>query len=293
MKREDRSKQSAHAMGIDVGATLIKTARLRDGDDSPTLGTESMDQLDALAAALDSQYPAQLVLTGGGATELVRRLRGAPRTIGEFEAWGRGASGLLKDMGLDPTEPYLLVSIGTGCSALRVEGESVTRVGGTALGGGTLLGLGMALLGTRDYDEICNLALGGDRRNVDLLVGDIGGGDNIALARDLNAASFAKLARNDSEPTTRREDLADALLGLLGENIGLICAGLAATAGVSRVVFGGSALRATPSLVNLLEAITRLHGFEPVLLREGEYAGSLGALALAVEAGKPGGRNPR
>ena len=37
---------------------------------------------------------------------------------------------------------------------LLVEPERATRVGGTALGGGTLLGLGSALVGTADFDEL-------------------------------------------------------------------------------------------------------------------------------------------
>lgn len=279
-------------MGIDVGATLIKTALLHSGADTPTLSIEPVERLDALAATVESQDPAQLVLTGGGAYELVEHLRGEAKTVSEFDAWARGASGLLDRMGLGATEPYLLVSIGTGCSALRVEGDEVTRVGGTALGGGTLLGLGAVVLGTSNYDEISALALRGDRRNVDLLVGDIGGGANIALARDLNAASFAKLAWGDGNLAARHDDLAHALVGLLGENIGLICAGLAGAAGVDRIVFGGAALRAIPYLGTLLDAITRLHGLEPVMLQDGEYVGSLGALAMALAAGESENPNP-
>ena len=38
-------------------------------------------------------------------------------------------------------------------------------------------------------------------------------------------------------------DLAGALIALVGENVGLICVGLAKAAGVERIVYGGTTLR--------------------------------------------------
>ncbi|MFV1959295.1 MAG: FGGY family carbohydrate kinase, partial [Planctomycetota bacterium] len=47
--------------------------------------------------------------------------------------------------------------VGTGTSILRVEDGQATRLGGTALGGGTVLGLGVALTGCESYEELCAL----------------------------------------------------------------------------------------------------------------------------------------
>ena len=60
-------------------------------------------------------------------------------------------------------------------------GRQVARVGGTALGGGTLRGLGRLLLGTDDHERLVALAATGDRRRVDLLVGDLYRPGGIAL----------------------------------------------------------------------------------------------------------------
>jgi pantothenate kinase len=70
-------------------------------------------------------------------------------------------------------------------------------------------------------------------------------------------------------------------MGLVGENIALICGGLAAATQVTRIVFGGSTLRANPTLVDVLREITRALGREPTFLSHGEHAGALGALLLA------------
>jgi hypothetical protein len=47
-------------------------------------------------------------------------------------------------------------------------------------------------------------------------------------------------------------------------------------------VFGGSTLRANPTLQQILGQITAAVGREPVFLREGEFAGALGSLLLAA-----------
>jgi type II pantothenate kinase len=190
---------------------------------------------------------------------------------------------MLSGSGHDANGPYLLVSLGTGTSAMRVEGEAVVRVGGTALGGGTVLGLGAALLGTSDFAELASLARAGDRRNVDLLVSEIYRAGESPLPGDLNASSFAKLSRLPADQEPARADLAHAIMGLVGENVALICAGLAAAAQTNRIVFGGTTLRNNESLAEILRFVTMANGHEAILLPDGEYTGAVGALALALD----------
>ena len=71
------------------------------------------------------------------------------------------------------------------------------RVGGTMIGGGTLLGLSNLLTGINDFESILELSKRGDNAGVDMLVRDIYG-NNLApfhgLSGDLLASSFAKVA---------------------------------------------------------------------------------------------------
>src|SRR5262249_28098306 len=149
---------------------------------------------------------------------------------------------------------YLLVSLGTGTSVLAVEDGRVERVGGTALGGGTVLGLGRLLLGVESFQELAAMAERGDRRTVDLLIGDVYRGRNAPLLGDLPAASFAKLA------STRPEDLAHALMGLVGENVALLCGGLARGVHVEAVVYCGSTLSENPALRRIVTEIATYLG---------------------------------
>lgn len=269
-------------LGVDVGATLAKLAVRADG--RTRYASHPARALGVVCAEIEASAPARVGLTGGGAPDVAERL-GLPEArlarVDEFRAWARGAASLVREQGGDADGPHLVVSLGTGTSVLLVDGERVSRVGGTALGGGTLVGLGTALLGVGRFDELCRLAAVGDRSRVDLRVSDIYRRSDLPLVGDLTAASFGKLAL-DGEAETAPEDVAAALMGLVGENVALICGGLAAASGARRVLYGGSTLHGNPALGDVLLYVSRLAGMDPALLERGEYAGARGALEGAA-----------
>ncbi len=269
------------AIGVDWGATLAKLAvRTPEGEvEFRLLPTEDADTSRAALVAIGA---ARVGLTGGGATMLARALPGELVQVNEFAAWGAGAAALLAERDEVGVARYLLVSVGTGTSILLVDGASVTRIGGTALGGGTLLGLAAGLLGISDFDAIAALAQNGSRKSIDLLVSDIYPAGGIHLAGDLTAANFGKYARRlrDGE-AIERADVAHAIMGLIAENISLVCTALSAATQVQRIVFGGSTLRSNPALAEMLGNFLRGHGRDPVFLPNGEFAGALGALRIA------------
>ena len=280
-------------VGVDIGATLAKLAvRAPDGK----LGFEfhSANDLPAVQQRIADLAPHCVGLTGCGAKALEARLDLPTLRMLEFEAWGLGSRSLLRAQGIDENSPYLLVSLGTGTSVLRVEGEEVSRVGGTALGGGTVLGLGVALTGCATHRAICRLAERGDRGRVDLRVGDIYEAGEIALPGETTAASFGNLARwlaqeppeeADGGPDpSRPEDLAAAVMGLVGENVALICCGIAQATGIARLVYGGATLHENPALVATLQAVSAGMGNATIFLDEGSFAGAAGALERSANA---------
>jgi len=105
--------------------------------------------------------------------------------------------------------PYLLVNIGSGVSMIKVSGpKHFQRVGGTSLGGGTLWGLLSLLTGARTFDDMLANAERGDNAKVDMLVGDIYGGDygKIGLKSSTIASSFGKVFRMKREAEQEAED---------------------------------------------------------------------------------------
>jgi len=269
------------SIGLDAGATLTKLCvRTRDGALSfASFRSPATDRVLDAVSALD---PTHLGVTGCGAAALAPELGSDTTTPIEFEAWARGADEMLARTDQANDRPYLLVSVGTGTSALRVDGDSVERMGGTALGGGAALGLGRAIIGARTPEELNDLALEGTRQNVDLMVSDL-----FEDASDVGAfiaSSFGKVARSaaDERPNEpSRADLAAALLGIVSDNIGLLASAYARAAGVDRIVYGGSTFLVHPQFADVARAFGMINGVDTVVLSQGGHAGSLGAMVIA------------
>ncbi len=262
-------------LGVDLGATLCKLA-LPTEKGARTAQLPSSN-LEGILARIREWEPQRIAATGGGSSRLEATLGELSVTsVPEFEAWASGAPILAERGGEKLPDRYLLVSLGTGTSVLSVDSNGVKRVGGSALGGGTLLGLARLLLDVDSFAELAALADRGDRRGVDLLVGDIYSGPGESpLPRDLNAAHFAKL---DSR---RPEDIAHALMGLIGENIGLICGELTRSHSAELVVYCGSTFAANPALEAILGQVSSYYGCRTRFLEDGAFCGAVGAAALA------------
>jgi type II pantothenate kinase len=263
---------------VDAGATLWKLVRMGPEIEKAVVPAGDVE---AASARIRTWQPRCVATTGGGAQRLGAGLESdlpgvSIHHFAEFQAWGRGVPVLAKHEGLGLPESYLVVSLGTGTSVLWVQGERCERVGGSALGGGSLLGLGQLLLETGSFERIAELARGGDRRRVDLLVGDIYPGDETPLPRDLNAASFGKI--DSREPA----DLAHALMGLLGENIALISGELARAREVDAIVYCGSTLSGNPVLSQTLDLVSRTLGRRALFPAAGAFGGAIGAASLAT-----------
>lgn len=272
--------------GADVGATLAKLV-VRTADGGLHFRLIPSHAIEQVAREVEELRPSRLGLTGGGATRLAGRLSLDTAAVGEFDAWRLGAGALLARQGEPRCERDLLVSLGTGTALLLAASDESRWVGGTALGGGTLLGLAALLLGSSDFDALVALAARGDRRRVDLLVGDIYAAGSLPLPAEINASSFAKLALPGAPEKPEPADLAHALMGLVGEGVAGLCAATAEATGARRIVFGGSTLRGNAPLREILARLALL-GRPVVFLEHGEFAGALGALVHGdLLAGQP------
>jgi len=278
------ARERSVAVGVDLGATLAKLV-VRDADGELHCEFLPADAHAEIAARVAERAPSTIGLSGCGAQAFEQALDRPARRFVEFEAWAAGSRAMLSGQGVDAGEPYLLVSVGTGTSVMLADGMAVQRVGGTALGGGTLVGLGAALLATQSFSELTELAREGDRRSIDLMVSDIYRPGEIALAGDLTAANLGKLAERHGGAaggdSRYRADLAHGLMALIGENVALVCAGFAAALQVRHLVFGGSTLRGNPALTEIVGTIAQATGSQVQFLTNGEFAGALGALLLA------------
>jgi type II pantothenate kinase len=223
-------------------------------------GAVTLDQIDELA------------VTGGRSRELPDRLGNTVVVaVGEMAAIGRGGQ---LAAAADAT-PLLVVSCGSGTAAVSARGQDYAHVSGTAVGGGTLLGLSRLLLGTVDPREIDSLAASGDRNGVDLALKDVVGAGIGLLHEDTTAVNFGRIGRDDFEP--RREDIAAGLVTLVGQTIGLIAINAARAQQLERIVLIGRLLD-LPTLRDAVLKVGDLYGTRLDVLPDPGYVTALGAL---------------
>jgi type II pantothenate kinase len=195
--------------------------------------------------------------------------------------------------------PYMLVTIGTGVSVLRVDGpREHERVSGSTIGGGTFWGLMRLLTDVENFEHAMKLAEKGDPTKVDMMVGDIYGEDSdalekLGLAADIVASSFGKLvSKDDPAKGLTQEDLARALLSLVTNNIGQVAYLNAKLHSTPRIYFVGSFLRHNMiSQRRLAYAIDYWSKgeMEALFLEHEGYFGALGAFLMTQNIEKRDG----
>jgi type II pantothenate kinase len=268
-------------LGVDFG--LSNTDVVLVEDDSivakQTLKTGPA-RAEALAAVLQSLGvgPAQLgaiASTGGLSRLLPEVFEGIPvQKIGEVQAVGRGA------LALTGLREALVVSAGTGTAMVLARGAEAQHFTGSAVGGGTLLGLSRLLLGTADPLEVARLAAQGNPSGVDSTLMDVIGGGIGHLPPDATAVNLGRLVEVTSPS---REDLAAGLVTLVGQVIAMIAINAVRAAGLSQIVIVGH----LPDLEPIRQAFERVWYFyqlepRPLIAPMSGWATAYGA-ALCAE----------
>ena len=194
-----------------------------------------------------------------------------------------------------PLFPCLLVNMGSGVSVVRVDGEDdFRRVGGTACGGATFLGLARALSGVSDFDDLISLAARGDASRVDKTVGDIYGDDGCAdlgMPPQFTAAHFGKLAGQPTNGHMRAAapdtaaDMAAALLKMVAQASVVLAKAYATHAGcLDRVFFAGGFLQNNELARSLIGTSMASVGGRAIFCRHSEFLGALGSLSACLRA---------
>ena len=122
--------------------------------------------------------------------------------------------------------PYILVCIGSGVSILLVEShDKYKRVGGSIIGGGTLLGLGNLLIKENKFENLHNLAIKGSNVNIDMMVDSAAGKEQSLLSSSFGRISIEKsLDMKDVKSHYKSEDISSSLITMISLNIGHLSA---------------------------------------------------------------------
>lgn len=205
----------------------------------------------------------EIGLTGGRTEQLLDVLKTMKSIeyIVEFEATLKGVRYLLEKEG-HTINQSIITNIGTGTSIHYMDGYTHARVGGTGVGGGTLIGLSAIMTGISDFEEIKANAFKGKREGIDLLVKDIYQGMDTPIDGNLTASNFGKVGITDQREFEQNNVLATTQ-GLIGEVISTLSIQLAVQYETEHIVYIGSTLIDNEQLVKVIEHYTILKNINP------------------------------
>jgi type II pantothenate kinase len=291
---------------VDIGGTLSKLAYIDDSPLSSTIDFQSLKGRVHLKIFTNNEIPSLisfmkslnfnspvLPMTGGGSYKYCslfeEQLNTQVKKVDEIESLFRGFKTVMKEVptpvfkfsfktgpiSVDPLPlPSMLCNIGSGVSICKI-GDSIERLTGTCLGGGTALGLATMMLGVSSYDELLDLCKAGDANNVDLLYSDIDSNLEATLA-----VSLGKLALHSGENFSR-EDIAKSIVHMIAYNIGHVAFLAGKLQGIQQVCFAGNFLRGYEYIMDRISfAVNYWSGGEAsaLFMAHDGYFGAIGCL---------------
>ncbi len=271
-------------LGIDIGGSTTKIVSIATDEN----GTKKLIEPIFVRAtdALTSVYGAfgkftmqnnielddidRVLMTGVGSSFISKPIYGLDCTkVSEFASVGLGGLYL---SGLDEA---VVVSMGTGTALIyakkTADGTTIKYLGGTGVGGGTLVGLSKKMLGIDDIDHMEQLSKHGDLNNVDLRIKDISADNNFQINEDITASNFGKLS-DLAEPA----DIALGIANMVAETIAMLAVFAARSYGISNVVLTGN-LTALSSITNVFEGLEEKFGIKFIIPENSQFATVIGA----------------
>ena len=261
-------------VGIDAGGTLIKVAYTESGLVHFT--KYPIAEIERVAAWVNEQENPEICVTGGKSGVLRSLINEDSKEMVEFEATHLGVQFLLHQMNRSEDD-YIVTNVGTGTSIHCIENNAQERIGGTGVGGGTLVGLSHLLTGITDYEELVESASKGSRDRIDLKVKHIYEGKEPPISGELTASNFGNDLFSVAGELSKEELLA-TVVGLVGETVSTVSVQAARQCASSLIIYIGSSFIHNPLLKEVVESYTILRGATPLFLENGEFSGAVGAM---------------
>lgn len=218
----------------------------------------------------------RVMMTGVGSSYVKHNLYGIDCVrVPEFNCIGRGGLFL---SGLDNA---LVVSMGTGTAVVHATlGKKTTYLGGTGVGGGSLVGLSKLLIGAESIDHIIEYAEGGNLANIDLRIKDISSEDSMtSLAADMTAANFGNVS-----DVASKNDIALGIMNMVYETIGMVSVFAARHAGVKDIVLTGNLTRLDFCREKFNEINNMGYGVNFVIPECAQFSTVIGVALLGLES---------
>jgi len=263
-------------LGIDVGGSTTKIVGLKAGGECiGMMQVEAGDQITSAFGAFGkftAEYGlkmgdiGQIMVTGVGSSYLEAGMYDIPtRRVDEFLAIGLGG------LKLAALPEALIISVGTGTALVKAGHGKIQHLGGSGVGGGTLLNMAGRFVGVHSFGGITELAATGDLSAVDLRLSDISREQIGNLPPGTTVSNFGNLKDNATP--------ADILLGLINmifESVGMMAVFATLGDSVKDIVLIGS-LAATKQADDVFSTLSKLHPVQFHIPKDAIFATAVGA----------------
>ena len=271
-------------VGLDIGGSTTKIVGMKDGK---IIAREIVRAADPVTSAFGAVGKLindhsisvndieQINITGVGSGYPQAPIFGIKTVVvEEFKATGLGG------LYLSGLEHAVVVSMGTGTAYLEATRNSVRHIIGSGVGGGTLVGLGMALTGTSDAVKLSDMATSGDILKCDLTIGDITKNGVTGLPMNVTASNFGKAADDLS-----REDKMAGVFNLVYQAVGTVAVMASRQCDLKDIVFTGQ-LTDLKECQQYLLPFEDLYGVNMIIPEDAVFATALGSCLAEGQADK-------
>ncbi len=267
-------------VGIDIGGSTTKIAGFQEGKMLVPVQISASNAVASLFGAfgkflydnnLELADITQVNLTGVGSSNITQKIYGLPTyKVDEFSANGIGGGYFAQNK-----KEFMVVSMGTGTSFVKVKDGVPTHLGGIGIGGGTITGLSKLMLNTNDVEKIKDMAQDGKVGNIDLRIGDISKNPLPGLDLEITASNFGKASSRAS-----CEDKAAGIVHMVIETICQTAVLIARGNGINDFVLIGNLIN-FPECWHVCDMIKTMYpDVNFIIPDDGEYATAIGT-ALA------------
>lgn len=271
-------------IGIDIGGSTTKIIGFDNSQLFSPLLVRATDPIASVYGAFGKFLNAnglnlsdieQIMVTGVGSSYITARLYGIPTgKVDEFRAIGTG--GLF----LSGLTNAIIVSMGTGTAFVKADQKGVRHIGGTGVGGGTLLGLSNRMLNVRDFNDLIDTAANGSLAHIDLTIQDISQDPVVGLSPETTASNFGKLS-----DLATKADVALGIINLVFQTIGMLAVFATKIDHTKDVVLTGN-LTNVPQSKEIFTQLSQLYNVNFVTPSNAEFATAAGA-AISYVQGMP------
>ena len=272
-------------IGIDVGGTTTKIVGFRNNERGERELIEpqfvrATDPVTSIYGAF-GKFTAEnglglsdierIMMTGAGSSNVRNGIYNLPcHAVPEFSSSGIGG------LYLSGLTEAIVVSMGTGTALIHATREddkyNIEYLGGTGVGGGTLVGLSRRMLGVDSIEHIEQLCADGNLDNIDLRIKDISQNHTYhGINENLTAANFGKVS-DIATPS----DLALGIANMVAETVAMMAIFAARSFRLKDIVLIGQLTKIDP-IRNAFQGLSDSFGVRFIIPELAQFGTVIGA----------------